>query len=296
MNVSILKGTGVALVTPFNEDYSIDYQGLNNLLTHTYQEGKGVEYWVVQGTTGESPTLSPTEKGQVLDFVRNNNPHQVPIVYGIGGNNTQSVIENIKKNNFDKVTALLSVTPYYNKPSQNGLIAHYRAIADVSPVPVILYNVPGRTGINLKAETTLALAEHQNIIAVKEASGDLVQCMEIVKYKSKDFLLLSGDDLITPAMISFGAEGVISVLANAFPYQFSEMTRQALANNFQKSSQYLFNFLKINPLMYEESNPVGVKEALAQLNVCKNIVRLPLLASSKNLSERIKKVREENGL
>ncbi|TAE45746.1 MAG: 4-hydroxy-tetrahydrodipicolinate synthase, partial [Cytophagales bacterium] len=213
--------------------------------------------------------------------VRNNNPHQVPIVYGIGGNNTQSVIENIKKNNFDKVTALLSVTPYYNKPSQNGLIAHYRAIADVSPVPVILYNVPGRTGINLKAETTLALAEHQNIIAVK---------------KPKDFLLLSGDDLITPAMISFGAEGVISVLANAFPYQFSEMTRQALANNFQKSSQYLFNFLKINPLMYEESNPVGVKEALAQLNVCKNIVRLPLLASSKNLSERIKKVREENGL
>lgn len=296
MNTSILKGTGVALVTPFNEDYSIDYQGLKNLLTHTYHQGKGVEYWVVQGTTGESPTLSNAEKGQVLDFVRENNPHKLPIVYGIGGNNTQSVLENIKKTNFEKVNALLSVTPYYNKPSQNGMIAHYKAIAEASPVPVILYNVPGRTGINLKAETTLELAEHQNIIAVKEASGDLVQCMEIAKNKPKDFLLLSGDDLITPAMISFGAEGVISVLANAFPHQFSEMTRQALANDFQKSSQFLFNFLKINPLMYEESNPVGVKEALAQLNICKNIVRLPLIASSKNLSEKIKKAREENGL
>ncbi|TAG94310.1 MAG: 4-hydroxy-tetrahydrodipicolinate synthase, partial [Bacteroidetes bacterium] len=201
-----------------------------------------------------------------------------------------------KKNNFENISALLSVTPYYNKPSQNGLIAHYKAIADASPVPVILYNVPGRTGINLKAETTLALSEHQNIVAVKEASGDLVQCMEIAKHKPKDFLLLSGDDLITPAMISFGAEGVISVLANAFPSDFSEMTRQALANNFQESTAYLFKFLKINPLMYEESNPVGVKEALAQLNICKNIVRLPLVACSKNLSEKIKKAREENGL
>ncbi len=296
MNTSILKGTGVALVTPFHTDYSIDYQGLNNLLTHTYHAGRGVDYWVVQGTTGESPTLSNIEKRQVLDFVRHNNPNRVPIVYGIGGNNTQSVLENIKKNDFENVDAILSVVPYYNKPTQNGLIAHYKAIADASPVPVILYNVPGRTGINLKAETTLALSEHQNIVAVKEASGDLAQCMEITKHKPKDFVLLSGDDLTTPAMISFGAEGVISVLANAFPHDFSEMVRQALATNFQKSTEYLFKFLKINPLMYEESNPVGIKEALQQLNVCKNIVRLPLIECSKNLSEKIKKAKEENGL
>lgn len=293
MSVSNLRGTGVALVTPFNKDYSIDYQGLKNLLTHTYSEGKGVDYWVVQGTTAESPTLSNTEKREVLDFIKENNVNQVPIVYGIGGNNTQSVIENIKKNNFDKVSALLSVTPYYNKPSQKGLYEHYKMIADASPVPVILYNVPGRTGVNLKAETTLKLAEHQNIIAIKEASGDLVQCMEIAKYKPANFMLISGDDLLTNSMISFGADGVISVLANAFPFQFSMMTRLALENRWKESNEYLFRFLKINPLMYEESNPVGVKEALSQLHVCKNIVRLPLVSSSQSLAERIKVAMEE---
>jgi 4-hydroxy-tetrahydrodipicolinate synthase len=287
MKKAKFSGVGVALVTPFNNDYSLDFQGLKHLLKHTYAGGKGVDYWVVQGTTGESATLNQAEKKQVLQFVMEHNEAQLPIVYGIGGNNTQEILETIQQTDFSGIDAILSVSPYYNKPSQNGIYEHFRRIADTSPVPVILYNVPGRTASNLKAETTLRLAEHPNIIATKEASGDLVQCMEIAKHKPQDFLLLSGDDLLTNSMIAIGAQGVISVLANAFPEIFCRMVHLALENNFAQSNQELYKLLEINPLMYEEANPVGIKQALEFLGICGNQVRLPLLSASENLKNKI---------
>ncbi|MCU0447269.1 MAG: 4-hydroxy-tetrahydrodipicolinate synthase [Microscillaceae bacterium] len=281
------RGVGVALVTPFNEDYSIDFQGFTQLLKHTYAEGKGVDYWVVQGTTGESATLGKDEKKQILQFVIEHNQAQIPVVYGIGGNHTQEILTTIQKTDFAGIDALLSVSPYYNKPSQNGIYEHFRAIADASPVPIILYNVPGRTASNMKAETTLRLAEHPNIIATKEASGDLVQCMEIAKHKPQDFLLLSGDDLLTNSMIAIGAQGVISVLANAFPEIFRKMTHSALQNRFAEANQALYKLLEINPLMYEESNPVGIKQVLQYQGICGNQVRLPLLRASEALQAKI---------
>ena len=216
-----LKGTGVALVTPFNDDLSVDFDGLLSLLKHTAQ---GVDYYVVQGTTGETATTSVEEKASILKFVREHNPKSLPLVYGIGGNNTQAVIETIKSTDLTGVTALLSVSPYYNKPSQEGIYQHFTMVADASPIPVILYNVPGRTQSNIAASTTLRLAKHENIIGIKEASGDLVQCMAIAKDAPKDFLLISGDDLLTTPMMAVGAVGVISVLANAFPTTFKRIT------------------------------------------------------------------------
>jgi 4-hydroxy-tetrahydrodipicolinate synthase len=283
-----LTGTGVALVTPFRADGAIDFPALERLLVHTHAEGKGVEYWVVMGTTGESVTLSKEEKQSVLDFVRTHNPANKPILYGIGGNYTQEVLDGLKHTNLEGVSAILSVSPYYNKPSQAGIIQHFTAIADASPLPIVLYNVPGRTASNLKAETTLRLAEHKNIIATKEASGDLVQCTEIARYAPAHFSLISGDDLLTVPTIAIGGKGVISVLANAFPANFSEMTRQALAGNFAQSTALLHGFLDINPLMYEEANPVGVKQVLEFQGVCSNHVRLPLLPATESLQNRIK--------
>src|SRR5688572_25908548 len=206
-------GTGVALVTPFDSTGAIDYKALKKLLAHT---AKGVDYYVVMGTTGESVTVSSEEKKKVLEFVKANNSKGLPIVYGIGGNNTQNVLDTIKATNLKGVDAILSVSPYYNKPSQEGIYQHFAAVADASPLPLILYNVPGRTGSNLTAETTLRLAQHKNIIGVKEASGNLEQCMKISKYMPKDFLLFSGDDLIIIPLYSIGGKGVISVLANAY--------------------------------------------------------------------------------
>lgn len=284
------KGTGVALVTPFKANKAIDFEGLDKVLKHTWANGKGVDYWVVQGTTGESATLSSKEKKEVLQFVKENNPQNLPIVFGIGGNNTQEVIDAINQADFEGISALLSVCPYYNKPTQNGLVAHFTAIADASPVRVILYNVPGRTVTNMKAETTLQLAEHDNIIATKEASCDLIQCMEIMRNKPKDFLLISGDDMHTIPLMSIGAEGVISVLANAFPEIFCQMVNAALQNDFKKASENLFKLLPINPLMYEESNPVGVKQALDLLGVCSAEVRLPLVSASEQLKSKLQKV------
>jgi 4-hydroxy-tetrahydrodipicolinate synthase len=296
MKKAKFSGVGVALATPFTKDYFLDFQGLKQLLKHTYAGGKGVDYWVVQGTTGESATLNQAEKKQVLKFVLEQNEANLPIVYGIGGNNTQEILETIQQTDFSGVDAILSVSPYYNKPSQNGIYEHFRCIADTSPVPVILYNVPGRTASNLKAETTLRLAEHPNIIATKEASGDLGQCMEIAKFKPQDFLLLSGDDLLTNSMIAIGAQGVISVLANAFPEIFAKMTHLALENNFAQSNQELYKLLEINPLMYEEANPVGIKQVLEYLGVCGNQVRLPLLSASENLKAKIQAAMPANVL
>ncbi len=279
-----LLGTGVALVTPFDKDLKIDFDALDNLLAHT---STGVDYFVVQGTTGESPTTSASEKREVLEFIKSNNPKSLPIVYGAGGNNTSSVINHINTTELQGIDAVLSVSPYYNKPSQQGLIAHYQAIADQSPVPIILYNVPGRTSSNLTADTTLALAEHANIIGIKEASGDLEQCREIAQHMPEDFLLISGDDLLTVEMIKIGAKGVISVLANAYPMIFKDAVDRALDGVEVLKEEFVGRLLEINELMYVESNPVGIKQLLQQLGICQNYVRLPLLAASDQLQARI---------
>lgn len=275
-----LYGTGVALVTPFTETLEVDFKALKKLLQHT---AKGVDYYVVMGTTGEAATCSEEEKNAVLEFVKDNNVNNLPIVYGIGGNNTHHVIDSIKETDFRGVTALLSVSPYYSKPPQEGIIRHFTAIADQSPVPVILYNIPARTSSNLTAETTLRLAQHENIIGTKEASGNLEQCMRISKNMPKDFLLLSGDDMQTVAMYSIGAKGVISVLANAYPKIFAKIKEHAFAGNYDSASKQLFKLLEINSPMYAEGNPVGVKYLLEVLGVCKSFVRLPLMEASGEL-------------
>jgi 4-hydroxy-tetrahydrodipicolinate synthase len=283
-----LLGTGVALVTPFTPDFAVDYAAWRRLLDYCIEGG--VEYLVVNGTTGESPTVTTQEKAELLRIAKEHIAGRVPLVYGIGGNDTAGTEELFRSTDLQGVTAVLSASPAYNKPSQAGLVQHYLRLADASPLPIILYNVPGRTASNLTAETTLRLAQHPNIIGIKEASGNLEQCLAIAARKPADFLLISGDDMMTTALIACGAEGVISVLATAFPKRFAEMTRLALAGDFAGSRKRLFEFVPMNPLMYEESNPVGVKAALAALGVCGGAVRLPLLEATGGLRERIQKL------
>lgn len=278
------SGTGVALVTPFHPDGSVDFEGLKNLLGFT---AEGVDYFVVLGTTGESATTTSEEKAEILAFVKSNNPKALPIVYGIGGNNTLKVTETIKETSLDGVDAILSVSPYYNKPSQAGIVAHYEYVADRSPLPLILYNVPGRTMSNMTSKTTLQLSKHPNIIGIKEASGDLDQCKEIIQGMGQDFFLTSGDDLITPEIVKMGGIGVISVLANGFPVDFSAIARYAINGDFKKSIDARDAFEVINQLMYIESNPVGVKEVLRQKGVCSGHVRLPLLDATTELRANI---------
>jgi 4-hydroxy-tetrahydrodipicolinate synthase len=282
-----LFGTGVALVTPFSESLEIDYKALKRVLTHT---AKGVDYYVVMGTTGESATCTEEEKASILSFVKANNPNKLPIVYGIGGNNTQAVVEAVKGADMEGVDALLSVSPYYNKPSQEGIVRHFEAVADASPVPVLLYNVPGRTASNLTADTTLRLAVHPNIIGTKEASGNLEQCMRIMRDKPKDFMLISGDDMMTVSLYSMGGKGVISVLANAYPTIFRKVKTNADAGNMVKATQELLKLLEINGPMYEEGNPVGVKYLLSKMGVCGPHVRLPLAEASSALTSKIDKL------
>ena|SRR6476469_1526570 len=283
-----LRGTGVALVTPFTSDFAVDYDGWRRLLDFTIDGG--VDYLVVNGTTGESPTVTAEEKAELLRVAKEQVAGRVPLVYGIGGNDTAGTEALFGSTDLRGIAAVLSASPAYNKPSQAGLVQHYLCLADASPVPLILYNVPGRTASNLTADTTLRLAQHHNIIGIKEASGNMEQCFAIAGGKPAHFMLISGDDMLTPALIACGAEGVISVLANAFPKRFSEMTRQALAGDFAAARKLLFEFLPLNPLMYEESNPVGVKAALAALGVCEAAVRLPLLEATGGLKERIQKL------
>ncbi len=279
-----LNGTGVALVTPFNESLEVDYKGLKKLLRHT---ARGVDYYVVMGTTGESATCNREERKSILQFVIDNNSKELPIVYGIGGNNTREVLDSIRETDFAGVDAILSVSPYYNKPSQEGIYQHFNAIADASPVPVLLYNVPGRTASNITAETTLRLASHENIIGVKEASGILEQCMRIARYAPRDFMLISGDDMLTVPLYALGSKGVISVLANAYPVPFRKMKEFAMAGKFGRAAQEQFKLLEINGPMYEEGNPVGVKYLLETLGVCSGYVRQPLLSASKALRQKI---------
>lgn len=277
-----LKGTGVALVTPFLEDFSIDFDGLKRLVDHVIHGG--VDYLVVLGTTGEVATLSSPEKREVLKACLEHNQGRVPVVYGIGGNNTQAVLDDIADAEFTGISAILSVSPYYNKPSQAGIIAHFTAIADECPVPVILYNIPGRTMSNMTAATTLKLAEHPNIIGMKEASGNLEQCMQILAEKPKDFLLISGDDLMTRALSSVGGSGIISVLANALPETFKAMCH----GTEEQSLKAAFSILGLNSLMYLEGNPVGIKNLLKHQGICGDQVRLPMLRATEELSDQIK--------
>jgi len=279
-----LFGTGVALVTPFDENSNIDFKALKRLLIHT---AKGVDYFVVMGTTGESATLTKEEKKSVLKFVLENNPKKLPVVYGIGGNNTQSVLEEIKSTDLEGVTALLSVSPYYNKPPQEGIFQHFKAIAEASPVPIILYNVPGRTGSNMSAQTTLRLASLKNIIGIKEASGNIEQCMKIAKEKPKDFMLISGDDMLTLSMYAIGGVGVISVLANALPQIFLKIKENFESGKLPQAQAAQFKIIDINGPMYEEGNPVGVKYLLSLIGVCGYQVRLPLVTPSSELRKRI---------
>jgi 4-hydroxy-tetrahydrodipicolinate synthase len=278
------RGTGVALVTPFLADGSIDFPALRRLVRE--QIAGGTNFLVVQGTTGESPTLSADEKKQVLETVLEENNKTLPIVYGVGGNNTALVAENFKKIPAG-VDGILSVAPYYNKPIQRGFVAHYKAIAQETDLPIILYNVPGRTGSNMLAETTLELAEISNIVAMKEASGNMEQIMEIIRCKPSNFLLLSGDDAITLPLIAAGADGVISVVANSFPSQFSQMVKAALEGEFVKSRKLHYDLLPITKMFFAEGNPGGVKAALKELGWMEEHMRLPLVPISQNLREQI---------
>ncbi|MBL4624037.1 MAG: 4-hydroxy-tetrahydrodipicolinate synthase [Flavobacteriales bacterium] len=276
---SKFKGTGVAIVTPFTEDREIDYPGLENLVN--YLIDGGIDYLVVQGTTGESPTLSKQEKVEVLGFVHRANKERLPIVFGIGGNNTMAVLEDLKYYDSSKFDAILSVCPFYNKPTQEGIYQHYKAIAGVAPKPIILYNVPGRSVVNMTAETTLRLAnEFDNIIAVKEASGNIEQIQKIIDNRPNNFLVISGDDPITVPLIKMGGGGVISVVANALPQSFSDMVNEALAGNFESAQVVQNGFDHVTNLMFKEGNPAGVKAALDILGVCSVHVRLPLVKMS----------------
>lgn len=281
--MNAFKGTGVALVTPFHDDQSIDFGSLKMLIDHVVSGG--VDYLVVLGTTGESATLTSAEKKQVLKASLEYNAGRVPVMLGIGGNNTHAVINEIKNTDFYGVAAILSVSPYYNKPSQEGIIAHYKTIADASPVPVVLYNIPGRTMSNMTASTTLTLSHHPNIVAMKEASGNLEQCMQIASAMPRDFLLLSGDDLMTRPIMSIGGSGVISVMANAFPEKFKVLTH----GSDQEALNTAFSLLEMNSLMYQEGNPVGIKNLLFHNKIIKSDqVRLPMLKASLGLSHKIK--------
>lgn len=287
-------GVGVALVTPFHEDGSIDWTGLERMLQHVTDGG--VDYLVIQGTTGESATMTQAEKVEVLQFVKEKNAGKLPIVYGIGGNVTSKVVEEIAKTDLTGVDAILSVCPYYNKPGKRGVIAHYTAVADASPVPVIMYNIPGRTGINMTSATVIELAQHPNIIGMKEASCIIEQCMEIFRDMPEDFLLISGDDVQAVPIISIGGVGVMSVIANAFPGKFTGMVHAALNGDFATARKTLGSFLDIDPLLYEEGNPVGVKGILESLGLISSDVRLPLMKTSEELKERQRSVIQKDKL
>ena len=282
----LLTGTGVALVTPFKNNGQIDFNGLKKLVKHIIK-GK-CEYLVPLGTTGESVTLSDDEKKAVVDCVIQTNDGKLPIVMGLGGNNTQEILWKLEKNDFAGITALLSVSPYYNKPSQVGILAHYTLMAQVSPLPIILYNVPGRTGSNMTSETTLALANSQsNIIGVKEASGNMEQIMEIIRSKPKDFLVISGDDGITMPLIAAGANGVISVVANGYPKDFSTMVRLALQSDNKKAANLHYKYLPLVPMLFAEGSPSGIKCALKQMGIMDDHVRMPVVKVSNGLAQKI---------
>ena len=280
------SGTGVAIITPFRNDGSIDFKSLGKLLEHIISNG--IDYVVALGTTGESVTLSKDEKQAVISCVIEVVDKRVPIVVGMGGNNTQEIINSIKSADFDNIDAVLSVSPYYNKPSQKGLYQHFKSIASASKVPVIIYNVPGRTGSNISADTTVKLARDvKNIIAIKEASGNIGQIMNIIKNKPEGFRVISGDDALTLPMISIGGAGAISVVANAFPGEFSSMVNYALTGEMKKANELHYKLLDLISALFEEGSPSGIKAALDILKICPNNLRLPLVPVSDNLYKKV---------
>lgn len=285
MKMNPFIGTGVALITPFNDDYSIDYQSLRNIVDYTLQNG--ADFLVALGTTSEAPTMNAEEKAKVVKTIIETANGRCPILLGMGGNNTSALIDNIRNQDFTKIDGILSVVPYYNKPNQRGMKAHFLHVADVSPVPVVLYNVPGRVGVNLQAATTVELAEHPNIIAVKEASGNLQQIMEILRDKPEDFRVYSGDDGITQPMMALGAEGVISVAANGYPKPFCEMVHMMLEGKEKEALPLHYQMLKMNSLIFADGNPAGIKALMAHNGLCKNVLRLPLVPVNDNVRQDI---------
>jgi len=282
----------VAIVTPFKNDSSIDFAALGRVINHVVKGG--VNYIVGLGTTGEASTLSKDEKQAVISYILETVDNRVPVVIGFGGNNTQEIINSIRTMELEGVDGLLSVSPYYNKPTQRGIIEHFKAIASSTSLPLILYNVPTRTSSNMTSDTTLALAhECDNIVGIKEASGDIAQIMKIVKQKPENFLVISGDDMMTLPVIAAGGSGVISVLANAFPMHCSELVSNALKSNFKAAREIQFKVIEATELLFTEGNPAGVKAFLNVMNLCQNNLRLPLVPVSKAVYSRIQKVADE---
>lgn len=284
-----LKGLGVALITPFNEDETIDFTALGKLIEHLIQNN--IDYLVVLGTTAETPTLSTEEKKEVVSFVKQRVNGRVPIVLGVGGNCTNSVVAQLKNDDYEGIDAILSVVPYYNKPSQEGIYQHYRAVAQATDLPIILYNVPGRTGVNMTAETTLRIArEFKNVVAIKEASGNIVQMDDIIKNKPADFMVISGDDGITFPLITLGAVGVISVIGNAFPKEFGKMVRLALNGDYDSALRIHHEFTELFSLLFVDGNPAGVKAMLNAMGYICNKLRLPLVPTRITTYEKMRVV------
>jgi 4-hydroxy-tetrahydrodipicolinate synthase len=282
-----LPGTGVAIITPFKSGMEVDFDALGKLIDFI-MEG-GINYIVTLGTTGETPTLDTQEQFDIINYTLEKVHDRVPVVVGVGGNNTKEVMENLQSYPLEKATAVLCASPYYNKPSQEGIFQHYKNLAAASPKPVILYNVPGRTGSNMTAETTLRLAkEVDNIAGIKEASGNMVQCMHILRDRPDDFLVVSGDDHITLPLIACGMDGVISVAANCFPKDFSDMVRYSLQGNFASARPLHYKCLEGNDLLFAENNPAGVKAFLYELGLIENVLRLPLVPLSDGVHQKVK--------
>lgn len=287
MNVrQTLRGTGVAIVTPFRKDDEVDFTALGNLIDFIINGG--VEYIVTLGTTGETPVLSKEEKADIITFTYERVNDRVPVIVGIGGNDTRSLVKELQYFPLKKATAILSASPYYNKPSQEGLFEHFRVFAEASPKPVLLYNVPGRTGRNMTAATTLRLAnEVANVAGIKEASGDMQQCMELLRDRPKDFLIVSGDDALALPQIACGMDGVISVAANCFPGQFSQMVRSCLEQDFKTARTINDQLIAAYDLMFSENNPAGIKAFLYEMKLLENVMRLPVVPVSPVLQKKI---------
>lgn len=284
-----LQGTGVALVTPFHKQGTIDFTSLGRLIDHTIEGG--VDYLVSLGTTSEYPTLSSQEQLAVVEFTIEKVENRVPVVLGMGGNDTRSLVDKIRQTDMSSIAAILSVAPYYNKPNQKGLYAHYKAIAEASNTPIILYNVPGRCGVNMTAETTLQLAnDFSNIIGIKEASGNMAQCMDILANKPQGFTVVSGEDALVLPMIALGAQGVISVAANAYPNIMSELVTHSLKSNMKKARAVHEKLLPFSNAIFDEGNPTGIKAALEIMGICQNNLRHPLVKSSKQLYSKLQTI------
>ncbi len=284
--MQMFVGTGVALVTPFKKDFSVDTEALKRIVNFTIEGG--VEYLVVLGTTAESATLTKEEKEVVIETIKTANAGRLPLVLGVGGNNTMDVVDELQTRDFTGFSAILSVSPYYNKPTQEGIYQHFKKIAEASPLPIILYNVPGRTASNMLPATVVRLAkDFKNVIAIKEAAGDIVQAMKLIQHAPKDFLVISGDDMITLPMVLAGGAGVISVIGEGFPKEFSEMVRLGLQRKVNEAYELHYKLADSIDMIFEQGNPAGIKEIFKSRGLSENTVRLPLVNVDENLSKRL---------